>query len=141
MSGPDPGSAAPRVLIVDDDVTVIDTFSRMLRLDGFEVWSATSVGEGLRLADRHLPHVVILDLRMPLAGGLQFLRDLRTRPPLAHVPVAIVTGEYRVQFDGRADLIRALGAELRLKPLWLDELVALARDLLAVRGVQLTTRS
>jgi CheY-like chemotaxis protein len=132
VSGPDPGSAAPRVLIVDDDITVIDTFSRMLRLDGFEVWAATSVVEGLRLADQHLPHAVILDLRMPLAGGLQFLRDLRARPALAHVPVAIVTGEYRVQFDGRADAIRALGAELRLKPLWLDELVALARDLLSV---------
>jgi two-component system, OmpR family, response regulator PrrA len=132
VSGPDPGSAAPRVLIVDDDIAVIDTFSRMLRLDGFEVWSATSVVEGLRLADQHLPHAVILDLRMPLAGGLQFLRDLRARPALAHVPVAIVTGEYRVQFDGRADAIRALGAELRLKPLWLDELVALARDLLSV---------
>jgi CheY-like chemotaxis protein len=131
VTGPDPDSAAPRILIVDDDRTVIDTFSRMLRLEGHEVWAAASAEEGLRLAERHHPHAVILDLRMPLEGGVLFLRALRDRPALAHVPVAIVTGEYRVQFDGRAEEIRSLGAELRVKPLWLDELVALARDLLA----------
>ena len=37
---------AARVLIVDDDVSVTDTFSRMLRLEGYEVWAALSADEG-----------------------------------------------------------------------------------------------
>jgi two-component system response regulator PrrA len=124
-----PGSEAARVLIVDDDVSVTDTFSRMLRLEGYEVWAALSADEGLSLATTHRPNAVILDLRMPLTSGLQFLRAIRAIPGLTNTPVAIVTGDYYLD-DAQAAEIQALGAELRYKPLWLEELVTLARDLL-----------
>jgi DNA-binding response OmpR family regulator len=119
----------PRVLIVDDDVSVTDTFSRMLRLEGYEVWAALSADEGLSLAQTHRPHAVILDLRMPLTSGLQFLRAIRAIPGLTATPVAIVTGDYYLD-DAQSNEIRELGAELRYKPLWLEELVTLARELL-----------
>ena len=121
--------SAPRVLIVDDDVSVTDTFSRMLRLEGYEVWSALSADEGLSLAQTHRPHAIILDLRMPLTSGLHFLRAIRAIPGLTGTPVAIVTGDYYLD-DAQSNEIRELGAELRYKPLWLEELVTLARDLL-----------
>lgn len=123
------GTTPSRVLIVDDDVSVTDTFSRMLRLEGFEVWAALSADEGLSLAQTHRPHAIILDLRMPLTSGLQFLRAIRAIPNLTNIPVAIVTGDYYLD-ETQASEIQALGAELRYKPLWLDELVVLARELL-----------
>jgi len=123
----------PRVLIVDDDVSVTDTFSRMLRLEGYEVWAALSADEGLTLAQTHRPHAVILDLRMPLTSGLQFLRAIRAIPGLTATPVAIVTGDYYLD-DAQSNEIRELGAELRYKPLWLEELVTLARELLNTNG-------
>ncbi|NOT44220.1 MAG: response regulator [Acidobacteria bacterium] len=123
-------SQPPRVLIVDDDVSVTDTFSRMLRLEGYEVWGALSAEEGLRLARKHQPSAVILDLRMPLMSGLHFLRELRAIPALSRTPVAIVTGDYHVD-AGQALELQTLGALVRYKPLWLEELVALARQLLA----------
>lgn len=127
-----PQKTAPaRVLIVDDDVSVTDTFSRMLRLEGYEVWAALSADEGLSLAQKHRPHAVILDLRMPLTSGLQVLRAIRAIPGLTNTPVAIVTGDYYLD-DAQSSEIRALGAELRYKPLWLEELVTLARDLLSL---------
>jgi CheY-like chemotaxis protein len=116
--------AAARVLIVDDDVSVTDTFSRMLRLEGYEVWSAQSADEGLNLAQAHRPHAIILDLRMPLTSGLQFLRAIRAIPGLTNTPVAIVTGDYYLD-KPQENEIQALGAQL-----WLEELVTLARDLL-----------
>ena len=125
----DAAATAARILIVDDDVSVTDTFSRMLRLEGYEVWAALSADEGLSLAQTHRPHGVILDLRMPLASGLQFLRAIRAIPGLADTPVAIVTGDYYLE-EAQAAEIQALGAELRYKPLWLEELVTLARELL-----------
>ena len=118
-----------RILIVDDDVSVTDTFSRMLRLEGYEVWAALSADEGLTLAQTHRPNAVILDLRMPLTSGLQFLRAIRAIPGLTSTPVAIVTGDYYLD-ETQAGEIKALQAELRYKPLWLEELVTLARDLL-----------
>ena len=59
----------------------------------------------------------------------QVLRSLRAIPGLQHTPVAIVTGDYYLD-ESQTNEIRALGAELRFKPLWLDELVTLARDML-----------
>ena len=123
-------TTAARVLIVDDDVSVTDTFSRMLRLEGYEVWAAHSADEGLTLAQAHRPHAVILDLRMPLTSGLQFLRAIRAIAGLTTTPVAIVTGDYYLD-EAQAAEIHALGADLRYKPLWLEELVTLARELLS----------
>ena len=127
----DDNASAARVLIVDDDVSVTDTFSRMLRLEGYEVWAALSADEGLQLAQTHRPHAVILDLRMPLTSGLQFLRAIRAIPGLTNTPVAIVTGDYYLD-DLQTAEIKSLGAELRYKPLWLEELVTLARQLLSL---------
>ena len=125
------GSTAPRVLIVDDDSATADTFSRTLRLEGYEVWAGLSAEEGLSLAQTHQPNVIVLDLRMPLTSGLQLLRAIRAIPGLASTPVAIVTGDYGLEDDMR-DEIKALGAELRFKPIWIEELVTLARELLRV---------
>lgn len=131
MAFPLPSTPAPRLLIVADDVSVTDTFSRTLRLEGHEVWAALSAGEGLGLARRHHPHAIILDLRMPLASGLQLLRAIRALPGFEQTPVAIVSGDYRMNPDLASD-ISLLGAELRYKPLWLEELVTLARELLQI---------
>ena len=131
MESPPTDSTTPRVLIVDDDASVTDTFSRMLRLEGFEVWAALSANEGMALAQKHRPHAIILDLRMPLTSGLQFLRAIRAMAGLVHTPVAIVTGDYYLD-EAQAAEIKTLGAELRYKPLWLEELVTLARELLRI---------
>ena len=120
-----------RVLIVDDDVSVTELFARMLRLEGFEVWAAHSADEGLSLAQTHRPHAVILDLRMPLTSGVQVLRALRALPGMQHTPVTIVTGDYYLAESQIAE-IQSLGADVRFKPLWLDELVTLARDMLHI---------
>jgi CheY-like chemotaxis protein len=120
-----------RILIVDDDASVTDWFSRTMRLEGHEVWAARSADEGLGLARAHRPHAVILDLRMPLANGLRFLRAIRAIPGLLTAPFAIVTSDY-AQDEAQTAEIGALGAELRYRPLWLNELAALAHELLAV---------
>jgi DNA-binding response OmpR family regulator len=116
------------ILIVDDDRSVADTFARMLKLEGFNVATALSAEAGLELADNVLPDAIILDMRMPITNGLQFLRTLRARPHLVAVPVAIVTGDYFLPDPTQAEL-RTLGAAIRFKPLWLEDLIALARTL------------
>ncbi|MDP6582313.1 MAG: response regulator [Vicinamibacterales bacterium] len=123
-------SSTQAILIVDDDPSVADTFSRLLKLEGFTVYTAVNPEGGLEIAaDKH-PDAIILDLRMPILSGLQFLQLLRKTPALRHTPVAIVTGDYFVD-DGTTSQIEALGASVRFKPIWLDDLVALARGLIA----------
>jgi two-component system, OmpR family, response regulator len=118
------------ILIVDDDEGVTQTFARMLKLEGFEVRTAITAETGLRVASESQPNAIILDLRMPLVDGLGFLRQLRAQERQS-TPVAIVTGDYFLD-DSVANELRELGAELRFKPLWLEDLVGLARNLLKV---------
>ena len=129
MPSPPAPEPAPRtILIVDDDSAVAETFSRMLKLEGYEVATALDPEEGLQLAERLNPSAIILDMRMPIVNGLQFLRQVRASPNLASVPVAIVTGDYFMGEPVKNEL-RALGAAVRFKPLWLEDLVSLARGL------------
>ncbi len=115
---------------MDDDRSVTDTFARILKLEGFDVVTAVSADAGLEIADRMIPDGIILDLRMPITSGLQFLRQVRARPHLAGVPVAIVTGDYFLA-DPIQQELTALGASVRFKPLWLEDLVSLAGTLLS----------
>jgi DNA-binding response OmpR family regulator len=119
------------ILIVDDDEGVTQTFARMLQLEGYAVRTAITAELGLREAAAVHPDAIILDLRMPLCDGLGFLRRLRKHEGHRLTPVAIVTGDYFLE-DEVSNELRALGAELRFKPLWLEDLVGLARNLLKV---------
>jgi two-component system response regulator PrrA len=119
------------ILIVDDDEGVTQTFARMLQLEGFDVRTAMNAETGLREAERTHPDAIILDLRMPLVDGLGFLRRLRALEPQRRTPVAIVTGDYLLD-DSVSSELQQLGAELKFKPMWLDDLVGLAHDLLKV---------
>ena len=125
------GKETASILIVDDDEAVTQTFARMLRLEGFTVRTAINAESGLTETFQNQPDAIILDLRMPLVDGLGFLKRLRASEGHRHIPVAIVTGDYGLDDDLR-DEIKALGAELRFKPIWIEELVTLARELLRV---------
>jgi DNA-binding response OmpR family regulator len=120
-----------KILIVDDDEGVTQTFARMLRLEGYQVRTAVSAEKGLIEAEQNHPDAIILDLRMPLVDGLGFLRRLRAFDDQRNTPVAIVTGDYFLD-DAVSTELHELGAELRFKPLWLEDLVGLARNLLKV---------
>jgi two-component system response regulator PrrA len=129
-----PGSladaATKTILIVDDDRSVADTFARMLKLEGFGVATALSAEAGLELADRVHPSAIILDMRMPITNGLQFLRLVRSKSHLVDIPVAIVTGDYFLP-DSIQHELKSLGASIRFKPLWLEDLIALAKTLVS----------
>jgi two-component system, OmpR family, response regulator PrrA len=123
-----------RILIVDDDEAVTQTFARMLELEGYAVRTAVNAETGLRVASEHMPDAIILDLRMPLMDGLGFLRRLRNHENQKTTPVAIVTGDYFLD-EAVSTELRQLGAEVKFKPMWLEDLVGLARTLLEPRVI------
>jgi two-component system response regulator MprA len=120
------------VLIVDDDPGVGDTFGRMLTLEGHRVTICGTAEAALAKASTDPPAAVLVDMRMPVVSGLDFLRRLRQTPALRELPAAIVTGNYFLS-DPVLMEMRALGATVRYKPLWLDDLMALMSELLAPR--------
>jgi len=119
-----------RILVIDDDEAVTETFVRMLRAEGHEVTAVAEPLAGLGLVRRERPDAILLDIRMPMVGGLEFLRILRADTELRPVPVGVVTGDYFVKDEALAEL-EALGAVVRYKPLWLDDLSSLVQRLLS----------
>jgi DNA-binding response OmpR family regulator len=122
----------PRLLIVDDDDVTSKTFARILTLEGFDVRTAGSAESGLREIEALRPDAVILDLRMPYINGLGLLYRLRAVEPGRQMPVAIVTGDQCLD-DSVISELRELGAEIRFKPLWVEDLVDVARSLVGSR--------
>jgi CheY-like chemotaxis protein len=115
------------ILVIDDDQTVTETFATALHREGFNVRTAMNAENGLREANSSHADAIILDLRMPLINGLGFLYRLRNGEEHRNTPVAVVTGAV-VDDSTQAELIE-LGAELRFKPLWLEDVVELAHHL------------
>jgi DNA-binding response OmpR family regulator len=118
-----------RILVIDDDATVGITLGRMLELQGHAVTRVETASDGLTAAERSPLDAVILDMRMPVMGGLDFVRTLRRDSRFERLPVGIVTGDYFLD-DRIITELSALGATLRYKPVWMDDLAALTRVLL-----------
>jgi DNA-binding NtrC family response regulator len=129
MSAPLLDGVPRTILVIDDDDGVTQTFARMLRIEGFDVHTASTAETGLRQVHHVKPHAIILDLRMPRVDGLNFLRRLRQQNSYGNTPVAVITGDYFID-DGAVDEIHRLGADVKFKPLWLDDLVELAHTLM-----------
>lgn len=118
----------PRFLIIDDDAAVAKTLGRMLGLEGHDVTSVQSAEAGLQIAVADPPDAILVDLRLPEVSGIEFLRRLRRDARVRELPVAIVTGD-RFLEDALLAEIHALGATICYKPLWLDDVLALAKTL------------
>jgi two-component system OmpR family response regulator len=129
---------ARTILVVDDDPATNDQYARFLKLDGFDVVTAFDGEEALRKAAACRPDLIVSDLCMPGLDGLQLLTAVRSVEALKHVPVVVVTGDYFVD-DGTAARLHELGAEIRFKPLWIEDLARIVERLIRAGSVWAAT--
>jgi len=66
-----------KILIVDDEPDIIEILQYNLENEGYKVFSAINGKEALNLADQHIPHLIILDLMMPVMDGIEACERLR----------------------------------------------------------------
>jgi CheY-like chemotaxis protein len=111
-----------RILIADDDTTLREQLSELLREDGHGVVAAADGGEALRFVEREVFDVALLDLRMPKATGLEVLHRLQVvRPETA---VVMITGQGTI--DTAVEAMKSGAMDFVEKPY---ELEALRRTL------------
>lgn len=82
-----------RIVIADDDPTIINLVSLRLGLAKYDVLSASSGPEALDLIRKTEPVAVILDVRMPGGGGMAALDAIKADPATSNLPVMMLTGE------------------------------------------------
>src|SRR5262249_16302232 len=89
----------------------------------YEVLTASSGAEGLAIAQKDFPDLILLDVMMPVMDGFEVCRRLKAAPATAHIPVVMVTA-----LDGVEDRVRGLEAgadDFLTKPI--DEMALMAR--------------
>ncbi len=80
-----------RVLIVDDDSNIRRMMIAALRRDHYRFFEASNGREALDIMRRERPHVVVLDLMMPVVSGWDVLRERSNDPDLISIPIIIVS--------------------------------------------------
>src|SRR5215470_3903399 len=80
----------PRILVIDDDAGIRESLRMTLEYDGYEVLGAATPQEGLALAEREAPDLVLLDVKMPGMDGLEVLDRIRALNDA--LPVVVVSG-------------------------------------------------
>jgi two-component system, OmpR family, response regulator len=133
-AGPQPGDAAVRVLVVDDEPSLAELLSSVLRFEGWEVQTAADGQGAIRAARDFRPDAVVLDVMLPDLDGLDVLRRLRQEQP--RVCVLFLTARDAV--EDRVAGITAGGDDYVTKPFSIEEVLARLRGLL--RRADLTRR-
>lgn len=113
------------VLLVDDDPNILAIFGMALEEEGYQVIRASSGTEGLKLARRHLPDLILSDINMPEMNGKEFLKSLREDEDLGTTQIVLMTGQIR-DMNARAGM--EIGADDFLeKPFSHEELMQCVR--------------
>ncbi len=84
---------APLILVLDDDDAIRATLLDLLELNGFRTCSATNGRDGLALAQRELPALIVSDVAMPGLTGFELLKAVRTNPALRSTPVIVISAK------------------------------------------------
>ncbi len=107
-----------KVLIVDDEAALAETMAEALERSGYDVVTANSGAEGLRLLERDEPAVILTDLKMEGMDGLSLLKKAKSELPDAEV--VVITGHGDV--TTAVEAMRAGAANYVQKPVGLEEL-------------------
>lgn len=119
MNAPTPKNQT--ILLVEDDYDIRAMLVMLLDMEGYHVVRATNGREALTLLEEGLrPHLILLDLMMPVMNGWQFREETLNVPEFASIPVIVISGDGRSAAQNMADHV----ACFLKKPLELDRLLS-----------------
>src|SRR5262245_9680008 len=108
-----------RILIVDDDPDIRETMGLILEDEGFEVSLASDGAEALaKLRGCEPPHLILLDLMMPVMNGWQFRAEQEKEEALLNIPVIVISADSNLR-----EKAQAFGGNYLAKPLDIQDLL------------------
>jgi PAS domain S-box-containing protein len=118
-----------KVLVVDDNASNRTVVRTLLEEEGYQAIEAADGAEGLRVAEKERPQLVISDILMPSMDGYEFVRQLRANPTLAQILVIFYTANYhRLEAKNLAEQCGV--ARVIIKPCSRRELLGAVADVL-----------
>jgi DNA-binding response OmpR family regulator len=121
---------APQIMVVDDDQDTFAILARHLQREGFVPIEANSGAQCLKLVQENEVDVILLDLMMPDMDGFQVVKELRSNPVTAEIPIIMITA--RDDLDARAEGMRLGVSDFLAKPVFRRQLASRIRAQLEV---------
>lgn len=87
------GSSVVKILIVEDDLDLVETYTDLLEGHGYTVISVLRASDAIQIATRQKPSLIILDLNLPGDSGGMVLNFVRRYPPIAKTKIIVATGQ------------------------------------------------
>ena len=119
----------PKILIVDDDVTITELMKAVVSMEGFEptiVNDSTQAIEAVHLVN---PDVITLDIMMPKLSGLELCALIRKDPKFASIPILIISA--KVDLETRQKALQAGAKGFITKPFRIDDLINTIKNSMA----------
>jgi len=88
-----------KILLIDDDVSIIELVTEFLSQYKYKIVSSTSGRQTIELALREEPDLIILDINLPDVDGLTILDNLKKQPITSFIPVIMLTGQSSTEFQ------------------------------------------
>jgi two-component system, OmpR family, response regulator VicR len=89
-------NAPPKILLVEDELAAAEAIGYLLRMNGFQVVSASDGREALELLAEVCPDLVLTDIMMPWMDGLELARHIRERPELRDLPIVLMSAAHGI---------------------------------------------
>jgi DNA-binding response OmpR family regulator len=118
-----------KVLVVDDERQIRDLLGEFLEREGYEVFLASAGEEAIELAERKIPHAILLDVKMPGIDGIEVCKRLKAEPKTQFIPVIMITG----YVDNKMVAIESGADDFVNKPIDLVELAVSVKSILRIR--------
>ncbi len=80
-----------KIIIIEDDQILQKTLQEYLIMEGFEVFCAGNGEEGIRIVQKEMPDLVLLDLILPKMDGYEVIKNLRSEEKTKKIPIIILT--------------------------------------------------
>ncbi|WP_299976332.1 sigma-54 dependent transcriptional regulator [Desulfobacula sp.] len=122
----------PAVLIVDDEITIIESLKGILSDDGFEVMHAFNGYEALKKIEVESPDIVLLDIWMPGMDGIETLKEIKKITP--SLPVVMITGHGTI--ESAVEATKSGAYDFLEKPLSIDKVMVTINNALNFRKLE-----
>jgi len=121
-----------KILVVDDDPTILPILEKRLAVDGYAVISALSGESGVKRATEERPDLILCDLMIPDISGVEVTRKLKTQDETKDIPIIFMTAYMGVENDKGDEEIEIDGNMFRAfaKPLHNPKLLSVIRKTL-----------
>ena len=75
-----------KILIIEDEIVLAEMYKEKLEKEGFEVFLASEIGEGIEIAKKERPDLILLDILLPRENGISFLEKIK-KEGIKDIPV------------------------------------------------------